>query len=74
MSTIHINHIEAAINFWSNRAPGADAISISKPVSLLADCYGEMIYRRMNEVSMSSLSPEQIEVFKEAAVALAIPC
>lgn len=72
MKTVHINSIEAAIAFWLNRAPGDDGISISKPVSILADCYGLMIYHKKTEISMNDLTAKQHEVFTEAAAALGI--
>jgi len=46
MAGIHITDIEAAINWWRERAPSPDGLSLSAEVSALAEVYALLVYYR----------------------------
>lgn len=46
MPGIHITDIESAINWWRERAPAPDGISLSAEVRALAEVYALMVYYR----------------------------
>ncbi|MDT7836619.1 DUF3717 domain-containing protein [Aquabacterium sp. OR-4] len=46
MAGIHITDIESAINWWRERSPSPDGLSLSPPVRALAEVYALMVYYR----------------------------
>lgn len=58
MAAIHIADIEAAINFWRERSPSADGLSLVPPLRALAEVYALMTYRREAGVEESTLPPQ----------------
>lgn len=46
MAGIHITDIEAAINWWRERAPSPDSLSLSPEVGALAEVYALLVYYR----------------------------
>lgn len=49
MASIHISDIESAINFWRERMPSPDGLSLSEPLKALAEVYALMVYRQATE-------------------------
>lgn len=49
MAGIHITDIEAAINYWREREPSPDGITLAKPLRALAEVYALMVYFRAQE-------------------------
>lgn len=49
MAGIHITDIESAINWWRERTPSPDGISLAAEVKPLAEVYALMVYFRENE-------------------------
>ena len=49
MAGIHISDIESAINFWRERMPSPDGLSLSEPLKALAEVYALMVYRQATE-------------------------
>ena len=49
MAGIHISDIESAINFWRERLPSPDGLSLSEPLKALAEVYALMVYRQATE-------------------------
>lgn len=49
MAGIHISDIESAINFWRERLPSPDGLSLSEPLKALAEVYALMVYRQVTE-------------------------
>lgn len=45
MTGIHITDIESAINFWRDRKPPADGVTLAPEVHALAEVYALMVYR-----------------------------
>lgn len=55
MAGIHITDIEAAINFWRERAPSPDGVSLPKPTRALAEVYALMVYLHETEADEATL-------------------
>ena len=55
MAGIHITDIEAAINWWRQRAPSADGITACPQVRALAQVYALMVYYREAEADEATL-------------------
>ena len=66
-----IQQVEEAINYWRAQANGTDGISISREASVLADCYGMMIYMDARTVPSAALAPAQLRALALASAALA---
>jgi len=49
MAGIHITDIESAINWWRDRTPSPDGISLAAEVKKLAEIYALMVYFRESE-------------------------
>jgi predicted Fe-S protein YdhL (DUF1289 family) len=45
MAAIHITDIEAAINFWREKAPSPDGITLAAEMRALAEVYALMVFR-----------------------------
>ncbi|MBW8314209.1 MAG: DUF3717 domain-containing protein [Hydrogenophaga sp.] len=56
MASIHISDLEAAINYWRERSPSSDGLSLADPVRALAELYARMAYRHETEIEEASLS------------------
>jgi len=56
MAGIHISDLEAAINYWRERSPSSDGLSLADPVRVLAELYARMAYRHETEIEEASLS------------------
>jgi predicted Fe-S protein YdhL (DUF1289 family) len=55
MAGIHITDIEAAINYWREREPSPDGITLAKPLRALAEVYALMVYFREQEADEASM-------------------
>lgn len=55
MTGIHITDIEAAINFWRERAPSPDGVALPKPTRALAEVYALMVYFHETEADEATL-------------------
>ena len=51
-AAIHITDIEAAINYWRNRAPSPDGVLLAPQVRSLAEVYALMIHAGESEVAV----------------------
>jgi predicted Fe-S protein YdhL (DUF1289 family) len=49
MTAIHITDIEAAINWWRERKPSPDGVSLCAELRALAEVYALMVYFRREE-------------------------
>lgn len=58
MADIHISDIEAAINWWRDRDPSPDGLTLSPPLRPLAEVYALMVWRRVELTSEHGL-PER---------------
>ena len=55
MAGIHITDIEAAINWWRERAPAADGISLGPELRALAEVYALLVYYHETECDEDSM-------------------
>ncbi|NDY91734.1 DUF3717 domain-containing protein [Ideonella livida] len=55
MASLHITDLEAAINWWRDKHPSLDGVQACPEVLALAQVYGDMVYRREQEVPESRL-------------------
>ena len=51
MAAIHITDIEAAINFWRERKPSPDGITLAPEIRALAEVYALMVYHHEDEAA-----------------------
>jgi hypothetical protein len=56
MAGIHITDIEAAINWWRQRSPSPDGVSLCAELRALAEVYALLVYYRDSECDELSLS------------------
>lgn len=57
MAGIHITDIEAAINYWRERSPSPDGISLAKELRALAEVYALLVYFHETEADEKTLPP-----------------
>ncbi|MBC5782806.1 DUF3717 domain-containing protein [Ramlibacter sp. USB13] len=55
MAGIHITDIEAAINFWRERHPSPDGVTLAPELRALAEVYALMVFYREDEADERSL-------------------
>lgn len=55
MAGIHITDIEAAINFWRERKPSPDGVTLSAELRALAEVYALMVYYHEDEADEFTL-------------------
>ncbi|PUE27735.1 Fe-S protein [Limnohabitans sp. JirII-29] len=51
MSGIHITDIEAAINFWRDKKPSPDGVTLAPEIRALAEVYAMMVYYHEDEAA-----------------------
>jgi predicted Fe-S protein YdhL (DUF1289 family) len=56
MAAIHITDIEAAINYWREKTPSPDGITLAPEIRALAEVYALMVFGHALEVDEYSLS------------------
>ena len=57
MSAIHITDIEAAINYWRERSPSPDGITLAPELRELAEVYALMVFYREDQVGVAGFPP-----------------
>ena len=50
MTGIHIADIESAINYWREREPSPDGLTLPAPTRALAEVYAQMVYAHTVQV------------------------
>lgn len=63
MAGIHITDIEAAINWWRERAPSPDGVSLPAPTRALAEVYALMVFFHETEADEQTLPPKALEAW-----------
>lgn len=58
MAAIHIVDIEAAINFWRERSPSPDGVSLCAELRALAEVYALMVYFRSVDIDEAQMPEE----------------
>ena len=51
MAGIHITDIESAINFWREKKPSPDGVTLAAEIRALAEVYALMVYYREDEAA-----------------------
>ena len=57
-ASIHITDIEAAINYWRNKSPSSDGVSLCPELRELGTIYALMVFHRTTEVATRGMPPE----------------
>ena len=63
MTAIHITDIEAAINWWRERSPSPDGVSLCAELRALAEVYALMVYYRDEERDEALFKPAALEAW-----------
>ena len=58
MAGIHITDIEASINWWRERSPSPDGVSLPGPTRALAEVYALLVYFHETEADEATLPPK----------------
>jgi predicted Fe-S protein YdhL (DUF1289 family) len=56
MAGIHVTDIEAAINYWREREPSPDGVTLSASLRALAEVYALMVFHHVQEIDEGSMS------------------
>jgi uncharacterized protein len=64
MAAIHITDIEAAINFWRERKPSPDGVTLAPELRALAEVYALMIFYREDEAEERGFPPAAYEAWR----------
>ena len=64
MSAIHITDIEAAINYWRERSPSPDGITLAPELRALAEVYALMVFYREDEVGVAGFPPKAMTAWQ----------
>jgi len=64
MAGIHITDIEAAINFWRERSPSPDGITLAPELRALAEVYALLVFYREEEADERSLPAKALAAWK----------
>ncbi|WP_157271829.1 DUF3717 domain-containing protein [Azohydromonas aeria] len=60
MAGIHLQDIEAAINWWRRRAPSPDGVQACAEVQALAEVYALMVYDKREEQDEDAMPAEAL--------------
>jgi predicted Fe-S protein YdhL (DUF1289 family) len=55
VASIHITDIESAINYWRNKSPSSDGMSLCSELRELAHVYALMVWHRVSEVTAKGM-------------------
>lgn len=55
---LNLLDLEDAINWWRQREPSPDGVTLGAPLRALAEVYALMIFNRLSEIDWNSLSSE----------------
>ncbi|GAB3191066.1 DUF3717 domain-containing protein [Hydrogenophaga aquatica] len=64
MAGIHITDIEAAINFWRERKPSPDGISLAPEIRALAEVYALLVYSREEHADEDTMPRAAYDAWK----------
>lgn len=62
-SALHVTDLEAAINWWRERAPSPDGLSAAPQVGALAEAYAQLAMSRASELDPASLKPLALDAW-----------
>lgn len=58
MAAIHITDLEAAINWWRERKPSPDGVTLAPELRALAEVYALMVYHHEDEAAEQGFPPK----------------
>ena len=64
MLAIHITDIEAAINYWREKSPSPDGITLAPELRALAEVYALMVFYREEEVGVKGFPPKAMAAWQ----------
>ncbi|MBY0454285.1 MAG: DUF3717 domain-containing protein [Burkholderiaceae bacterium] len=64
MTVLHITDLEVAINYWRKHAPSTDGVALTPEVQVLAEVYGQMVFRHMVEIHTESLPTQAMAAWQ----------
>ncbi|MGY8904936.1 MAG: DUF3717 domain-containing protein [Burkholderiales bacterium] len=64
MAAIHITDIESAINFWRERSPSPDGVTLCPELRELAQVYGQMVYFRQDQADEVSFPKQALAAWQ----------
>ena len=64
MPAIHITDVEAAINYWRERKPSPDGVTLAPELRALAEVYALMVYYREDEAAEAGFPPKAYAAWK----------
>ena len=64
MPAIHITDLESAINFWRERKPSPDGVTLAPELRALAEVYALMVFYREEEADEASFPPRAYAAWK----------
>jgi len=64
MAGIHITDIEAAINFWREKKPSPDGITLAPELRALAEVYALMVFYREDQAEERGFPPAAYAAWK----------
>ncbi len=65
MASIHITDIEAAINYWRNKSPSVDGVSLCPELRDLGTIYALMVFHRESEVAIKGMPDKAYEAWMQ---------
>ena len=63
MPGIHITDIEAAINYWREKKPSPDGITLAPELRALAEVYALLVFYHEEEADERSFPPEALDAW-----------
>jgi predicted Fe-S protein YdhL (DUF1289 family) len=64
MAGIHITDIEAAINFWRERKPSPDGVTLAPELRALAEVYALMVYHHEDEADENGFPAQALAAWQ----------
>jgi uncharacterized protein len=64
MAGIHITDIEAAINYWRERKPSPDGVTLAPELRVLAEVYALMVYYHEDEADENGFPAKAYEAWR----------
>ena len=64
MSGIHITDIEAAINFWRDKKPSPDGVTLAPELRALAEVYALLVFYHEDEADEAGFPPKALDAWR----------
>jgi predicted Fe-S protein YdhL (DUF1289 family) len=64
MGSIHITDLESAINFWRERKPSPDGVTLAPELRALAEVYALMVFHHEDEAAEKGFPKKAYEAWK----------